>query len=121
MGIVSGLITMIGVWCGHILVRKIDFNAAALRWPVFLFMAAGGGCLLISTFLVHPIFAAGMGICGVILFWDGLELSQQEKRVRIGHAPANPMNPRHRKILESCPDATIVHPFDQVNLKDRDE
>jgi hypothetical protein len=42
------------------------------------------------------------------LLFDGFELSRQERRIIRGHAPANPDNPRHAKILKEYPSATTV-------------
>ena len=39
------------------------------------------------------------GILGITLLWDSLELRRQASRVRKGHAPANPTNPRHAAML----------------------
>jgi len=36
-----------------------------------------------------------LGILGITLLWDALELVRQAQRVKIGRAPANPANPRH--------------------------
>jgi hypothetical protein len=47
-------------------------------------------------------------ILGVTLLWDALEFFRQQKRVKHGHAPANPNNPRHAKILAEYPDATTI-------------
>ncbi len=41
-----------------------------------------------------------LGILGVTVLWDAVELFRQQNRVRRGHAPANPHNPRHRRFLE---------------------
>ena len=53
------------------------------------------------------------GILGVTLLWDSFEFYRQQKRIKHGHAPANPKNPRHSKILAEYPGATIVDWLDR--------
>jgi hypothetical protein len=53
--------------------------------------------------------SAACGILGTTLLWDALELRRQERRVRKGHAPANPRNPRHARILAESPAATTLN------------
>ena len=52
-------------------------------------------------------------ILGVTLLWDALEFFRQQKRIKHGHAPANPNNPRHAKILAEYPDATTIDWLDR--------
>jgi hypothetical protein len=47
-----------------------------------------------------------LGIFGITLLWDALEFTRQQKRIIKGHAPANPNNPRHAKILAEYKSAT---------------
>jgi hypothetical protein len=49
-----------------------------------------------------------MGIAGITFLWDSLEFFRQQKRIMKGHAPANPSNPRHARILEEYPLATVI-------------
>jgi hypothetical protein len=39
------------------------------------------------------------GILGMTALFDALEFRRQFKRVKMGHAPANPSNPRHAPLL----------------------
>jgi hypothetical protein len=48
--------------------------------------------------------------------WDALELFRQQRRVERGHAPANPLNPRHARILAECPAATTLDLLDRQPL-----
>ncbi len=49
------------------------------------------------------------GILGITLFWDAFEIKRQAHRIRKGHAPANPNNPRHAAMLaESNSRATTL-------------
>jgi hypothetical protein len=50
----------------------------------------------------------------VTLLWDALEIAvRQPKRIKHGHAPANPNNPRHAKILADYPEATTIDFLDR--------
>jgi hypothetical protein len=42
-----------------------------------------------------------LGIVGITVLFDALEFRRQFKRVKKGHAPANPHNPRHAPLLAS--------------------
>jgi hypothetical protein len=48
------------------------------------------------------------GILGITLLFDALEFTPQQNRVKKGHAPANPNNPRHIKILAGYASATTI-------------
>lgn len=105
-GPAAALCAFLGIWVGHVSVRRIEFHAASLRLPVLLFF--GGGLILetLSLLAYSRAFSAALGILGITLLWDALELIRQQRRVCIGHAPANPGNPRHARILEMYPSAT---------------
>ena len=42
------------------------------------------------------------------VLWDALEFTRQHRRVVKGHAPANPSNPRHARILAEHSNATTL-------------
>jgi hypothetical protein len=44
----------------------------------------------------------------VTLLWDSFEFWRQQNRIIKGHAPANPDNPRHIRILEESQAATTL-------------
>jgi hypothetical protein len=52
-----------------------------------------------SLITVNRPLSTLLGILGVTLLWDAFELHRQEKRIKHGHAPANPNNPRHARFL----------------------
>ena len=108
-GLVAALCAFLGIWLGHVSVRKIESVSSALWMPAFLF--AGAGLLLefLSTRTSNLALSAGLGILGITLLWDSLELVRQQKRVQKGHAPANPRNPRHARILAEFPSATTAN------------
>lgn len=101
VGLISALVTFLGIAFGHIAVRWIEFRIAHLWIPALLFLLGGIAMetkSFASTNLPSKII---LGILGFIFLWDAVELFRQERRVRRGHAPANPQNPRHRRFLEN--------------------
>ena len=108
VGLVAAFAVFLGIWWGHVAVRKIEATSARL-WPPIL------GAILLGT--IFEIFAArtesinlsaACGIIGMTLLWDAFEFYRQQKRVKNGHAPANPNNPRHAQILAEYPEATTI-------------
>ena len=99
IGLVAAVAAFLAIWFGHVAVRKIEASAQRLWLPAVAFVAAG--LLLEGIALVTPdtVIATAAGIIGITFLWDALELRRQEKRVRKGHAPANPRNPRHAAML----------------------
>ncbi len=91
------------------MVRRLEAQAEDIRPLMALFGLAGllfqAGALWAQS---APVSAA-LGIWGITLLWDALEFMRQQKRVKIGHAPANPLNPRHARILAEYPAATTIH------------
>ncbi len=110
-GVAAGLSTFLSIWLGHVLVRKIEFSASTLWVPRFLFAAAGISLEVAALISQHPILSAICGIAGITLLFDAIELTRQERRIRKGHAPANPKNPRHARILTAYPSATTWSPL----------
>jgi hypothetical protein len=106
IGFVAALATFLGIWFGHVSVRRIEFISPSL-WPPALISAALGAALEIGSLSSHSIHAsAALGILGITLLWDALEFPRQQRRIQKGHAPANPQNPRHARILAAYPSAT---------------
>lgn len=98
VGLAAAVSAFFSIWLGHVSVRKIEFASATIWLPAIGF--AGLGLILEAlSLVVHALPAsAALGIIGITLLWDALELKRQENRVRIGHAPANPNNPRHASL-----------------------
>lgn len=113
VGVATALATFFGVWMGHVLVRRIERNTIRLWIPIGLFLALGLGFVSLSLTTSNLILSAGSGILAVTFLWDALEFVRQQKRVKIGHAPANPNNPRHAKILAQHPEATTFDWLDR--------
>jgi hypothetical protein len=112
IGLIAAVATFFGVWIGHISVRKIE-NLSPTIW------APAGAALLIGLLLEFGALlskdhylSAALGIFGITVLWDALEFWRQQNRVQKGHAPANPNNPRHARILQS---STLSTSFDWLD------
>jgi len=112
-GVAAALAAFSGVWSGHVLVRRWEAQAADIRLPmaflVFLGLLFEAGALSAQ----NSALSAALGILGITFLWDALEFIRQQKRVKIGHAPANPQNPRHARILAEYPAATTRNLLDR--------
>ena len=106
IGVAVALATFFGIWLGHVSVRKIERETVNLWKPTLIALALGVGLEAVSFLTSSLALSAMCGILGVTLLWDSFEFYRQQKRVKNGHAPANPNNPRHAKILAEYPNAT---------------
>lgn len=114
LGPASAAATFLGVWVGHVSVRKIEREVARIWIPSTLAFFLGIGLLTASFLTSSLILSEICGILAVTLLWDALELAvRQPARVKHGHAPANPNNPRHARILATHPNATTVDLLDR--------
>jgi hypothetical protein len=108
IGLVAAASTFLGVWFGHVAVRKIESISPTLWLPTTSFVIAGiiseWFALLTSNFLLSTAF----GILGFTFLWDALEFTRQQNRIKKGHAPANPGNPRHIRLMSEYPAATTL-------------
>ena len=99
LGLTAAVTAFLSIWIGHVAVRKIESASRTISIPVVASVVLGlvtEYCSLITSNLhLKAIF----GIIGVTLLWDGYEFIRQQNRIRKGHAPANPNNPRHAAIL----------------------
>jgi xanthosine utilization system XapX-like protein len=115
-GLAAGLAAFLGIWIGHVAVREIERRAASIRLPAAAFLLAGllleAGALLAP----QPPVSAALGILGITAGWDALEFFRQQRRVQRGHAPANPSNRRHARILAEYPAATTHNLLDRQPL-----
>lgn len=115
-GLGAGLAAFLGIWIGHISVREIERRSVFLWQPAAAFLLAG---LLLETGALlapQPPISAILGILGITAGWDALELFRQQRRIQRGHAPANPSNPRHARILAKFPTATTQNLLDHQPL-----
>jgi len=108
IGAVSALAAFLGIWLGHVSVRKIEARSPTIWLPTLIALILGLA-LEAGALLSKSLYLSGaLGILGMTVLFDALEFTRQEKRVKKGHAPANPENPRHAHILASYPLATSV-------------
>lgn len=114
IGLSAAIATFLGVWLGHVSVRKIERTVVHLWIPTIIALLLGMGCLIASFLISNLALSAASGILAVTLFWDALEIAiRQPRRIQHGHAPANPNNPRHAKILAEFPTATTIDLLDR--------
>ena len=116
-GLSAALATFFGVWLGHVGVRRIEARVVDIRQPMVVAILLGLACEAAALTTKSIPLSAALGIVGITLLWDALEFIRQQRRVRTGHAPANPLNPRHARILQECPDATS---FDWLKREPRE-
>lgn len=108
IGVTAGLAAFMGIWFGHVAVRKIEYISSSVMIPTVL-AALIGVCMEVGALLSANLYATTvLGILGVTFLWDAIEFYRQHKRVQFGHAPANPVNPRHARILAGSSSATTV-------------
>jgi hypothetical protein len=99
LGVSAALATFLGVWIGHVTVRKVEYRAPDLRVPMIAAVIIG---LLLEVAALDSDSLYLSGVCGIIgltALFDAVEFRRQFKRVKKGHAPANPNNPRHAPLL----------------------
>jgi hypothetical protein len=109
IGPAAALATFLGVWLGHVSVRKIERETLHLLKPTVIALAFSAGFGTASFLTPSLPLSAICGILSVTLLVDALEISvRQPKRIKHGHAPANPNNPRHARILAEYPQATTI-------------
>jgi hypothetical protein len=105
-GIIAATTAFLGIWLGHVSVRAIERRVTNLWLPIVIALVLG---LILETWSLmtdHRLLSTALGILGITVLWDAFEFVRQEKRVKRGHAPANPDNPRHARILTGYPSAT---------------
>jgi len=108
VGLAAALATFLGIWSGHVAVRKVEAIAPRLWVPIVVTLILGLSFECWSLVTDHRLPATVTGILGVTLLWDSFELSRQQNRIKKGHAPANPNNPRHARILADFSSATTL-------------
>ena len=114
IGPAAAAATFFGVWFGHVAVRRIEREVERIWIPAAFALILGLGLEAASLLTNSLIVSAICGIVSVTLLWDSLELAvRQPNRVRHGHAPANPKNPRHARILATYPTATTIDWLDR--------
>jgi hypothetical protein len=108
VGLVAALSTFFGVWFGHVAVRRIESISRTIWLPTLIFAAIGIMLEWFSLSTSNILFATASGILGFTFLWDALEFTRQQNRIKKGHAPANPQNPRHARLLQEHVAATTL-------------
>lgn len=108
LGLVAAVTAFLTIWLGHVAVRKVEAEARDIRPPMFIAIALGLITEYCSLITDNLSLKTALGILGITLLWDAFEIYRQQNRVKHGHAPANPNNPRHAKILAEHPSATTL-------------
>ncbi len=108
IGVISALTAFLSIWAGHVAVRKIEFISPTIWLPTVVFVTLGLFTEYFSLITNNLQLKTALGITGITLLWDALEFTRQQKRIFKGHAPANPKNPRHSKILAEHKSATTL-------------
>ena len=114
IGLLAAITTILTIAFGHIMVRELEYRIHTIKPAITICIFLGTGLELAALLADSRTASAIFGIIGITVLWDGLEFYRQQKRVIKGHAPANPDNPRHQRILSQYPTAT------SVNIVDRD-
>lgn len=107
IGLVAALATFLGVWIGHVTVRKVEYRAPDLRVPMLIALVIGLALEVVALSSTNLSVSGACGILGMTVLFDALEFRRQFKRVKKGHAPANPNNPRHAPLLAEGQATTI--------------
>ncbi|MDP1624411.1 MAG: DUF4491 family protein [bacterium] len=99
IGLVAAITAFLSIWFGHVAVRKIESVSPTTWLPTIAFIALGLFTEYCSLMTDNLSLSTAFGIFGITLLWDALEFTRQQNRIKKGHAPANPNNPRHASIL----------------------
>ncbi len=108
IGPVAALTAFFSIWFGHVAVRKIEFISQTIWIPSTIFAALGLLVEFLSLSTNYRSLSTIFGILGITLLFDALEFTRQQKRIKKGHAPANPNNVRHARILAEHSSATTL-------------
>jgi hypothetical protein len=108
IGLVAAVSTFFGVWFGHVAVRKIESISPTLWLPTLMFAILGIVFEWFSLITANFLLATASGILGFTLLWDALEFTRQQNRIKKGHAPANPNNPRHARLRREYASVTTL-------------
>jgi hypothetical protein len=106
IGLVAGITTFLTIWFGHVMVREVEKRVHSILPPILICIGIALACFYGSLKTSSLTLSSFLGILGVTFLWDALEFYRQEHRIKKGHAPANPKNPRHAEILSKYSNAT---------------
>ena len=94
------------IWFGDVGVRKLEALSPTLWLPTLVALVLGLALGAGALFAKNIYWAGALGIVGMTALFDALEFTRRHNRVKHGHAPANPNNPRHARLLNESPSAT---------------
>jgi hypothetical protein len=99
LGLTAAVTAFLSIWFGHVIVRKVESISATIWLPTSIFVALGLVTEYCSLMTDNLSLSTVFGIFGITLLFDAFEFTRQQNRVKKGHAPANPNNPRHARFL----------------------
>ncbi|HET9911101.1 MAG TPA: DUF4491 family protein [Anaerolineales bacterium] len=108
IGLVSALAAFFGIWFGHVAVRKIESISPTIWLPITVFVVVGIAFEWFSFTTTNFLLSSACGILGFTVLWDALEFTRQQNRIKKGHAPANPNNPRHALLMHEYASTTTL-------------
>lgn len=106
IGLVAAASTFVGVWFGHVAVRKIESISPTIWLPTTISAIVGILLEWFSLSTLNLLLSTSFGILGITFLYDAIEFTRQQNRVRKGHAPANRNNPRHMRLMREHASAT---------------
>ncbi|HLO17211.1 MAG TPA: DUF4491 family protein [Anaerolineales bacterium] len=109
IGLSAAFATFLSIWFGHVAVRKIEFNSPSIWLPASAFAIVGITFEWLSLIASSFFLSTTCGIIGITLLWDALEFTRQQNRIKKGHAPANPDNPRHVRLMREYTSVTTLN------------
>ncbi len=107
-GLAAALAAFFGIWIGHVSVRKAESTARTIWIPVVIYAVLSIAAIIGAVQSPQPPVEAALGALGFTLAFDVFEMFRQQRRVIKGHAPANPQNPRHARIMKEHGTATTI-------------
>ena len=110
IGVVAACATFFGIWLGHVTVRKVEYIAPDIRIPTILAIIIGLTLEAAALASGDAALSGTFGILSMTVLFDAIEFTRQYRRVKNGHAPANPNNPRHAMLLAEGQATTIDRP-----------
>ena len=108
IGLTAALSAFFGIWFGHVAVRKIDYVSTSILFPAIFAALIGLSMEFGAIFSGNLYVTTALGILGMTFLWDSFEFYRQQHRIQTGHAPVNPDNPRHARILAESTSATTI-------------
>jgi hypothetical protein len=108
VGLVAAASTFMGVWFGHVAVRKIESVSPTIWLPTLSFAAIGIAFEWFSLSTPNLLLSTTAGILGITFLCDAIEFTRQQNRIKKGHAPANLDNPRHARLMQEYAAVTTL-------------